>query len=158
MTQGFLPLKMPTSKHPSGVYGTDHPGHSFDRTKLCRGWSYPRQVINGWDAPVALSWLIPRYMLKTCGKLRTGAIYCRRVQRNVRIPMLHPSPAWPWDALIWIHKEIYERFNLLQDVWHRLKDGELVVLYRIRPHTTNPVGFAVAASSDLINSMYRFLI
>ena len=127
MTQGFLPIKLATSNHPSGVYGTDHPGLSFDRTKLCRGWSYPRQVINGWDAPVALSWLIPRSMLKLCGLLRTGTIYCKKAPRHVRIPMLHPSPAWPWDAKIWIHKEIYKRFNLLEDLWHQLKVGELVV-------------------------------
>ena len=31
LRQGFLVRKQEALKHPSGLYGSDHPGHSFDR-------------------------------------------------------------------------------------------------------------------------------
>ena len=60
--EGFLVRKQEALKHPSGLYGSDHPGHSFDRCKLNRGYSYQLRQglenrpgpLGGWDEPTAL--------------------------------------------------------------------------------------------------------
>ena len=108
--------------HPSGIYGTDHPGHSFDRVPLTRGWSHGRESsICGWDAPVALCWKLSRDSLKRCGDLRTGTIYCFRAPRYSRVQITGDLR-----TQIWFHKEIYERFRSMPAVWADLIIGTKV--------------------------------
>ena len=117
-----------TRNHPSGVYGTDHPGHSYDRTRLKRGYSFSRgESACCWDAPVALRWRIPRRNLKAVGLLATGSVFCKRIKPRTRIDFLAQGPDWPWECQVWIHVRIYRRFRLLPNVWKHLEDGTFVV-------------------------------
>ena len=40
LERGFIVSKLGSKKHPAGVYGTDHPSHSYDRCNVLRSWSW----------------------------------------------------------------------------------------------------------------------
>ena len=112
-----------TKTHPCGLWGTDHPGHSLDRSPLMRGWSFtgePTHHLSGWDCPVALCFTARRSSLKVL-RFDGWRKLCLRgtpgTMLNVRSLRLE----------IWINRKLYANFNTLTDVWHRIKEGELYV-------------------------------
>ena len=115
--------------HPSGIYGTDHPGHSFDRTHTDRGWTAGRETcLSGWDTPVALCWQVDRCELKRTGQLATGSVYVLRMPHRARItiPQLEAVHS-NGGTQIWIHQDLYARFLLLPALWPELVAGTKVV-------------------------------
>ena len=112
-----------TKSSPCGLWGTDHPGHSFDRCPLNRGFSFnqgstPR--LNAWDCPVALCWTVHQSFLK--GKTFAGwTKFCMRGPEDFMLDVKSSRTE------IWIHRDVYANFNSLEVLWPRIKDGELHV-------------------------------
>ena len=126
-----------TQSSPCGIWGCDSPGHAYDRCHLARGWSISdaanpsgysgyrtgtRELgVSGWDVPVALCWIEQRSDLRVHVRLKTANVLSRNARCGDIIDVRSR------ETEIWIHRDMYARFNKLKDVWQDLKASRVAV-------------------------------
>jgi len=118
---------------PSGIWGTNMPGHAFDRTPLKRGWSFPQSgveaKVSGWDCPVALRCMFHRDQLtrrKDVGLLGMKSVY------QLPAGSVYDMVGRPLE--VWIDRELFLRFRSVADEWDAVTRGRSVLCRARRRH------------------------
>ena len=114
--------KIGSKDHPTGIWGCSHPGHSLHRSPLDRSWSYtrPESKISQWDLPVAMLLPLVGRNFRKVQRLADG--HYKLVipyPADTRVPIVGPMQ-------VWINREMYDNFGLLNARWHCVANGSMV--------------------------------
>jgi len=114
---------------PAGIWGTNNPGHSFDRTPLRRGWSWGRESkVSGWDCPVALRWMFHSDELTHRTPVGTGT------KSVFRLPRGETFDVCSRPTEVWLNRDVYRRFRSIATHWDDLQFGRVVLCRARRKH------------------------
>ena len=114
---------------PAGIWGTNNPGHSYDRTPLTRGWSWRREfAVSGWDCPVVFRWVFHRHELTHRVRVGTG------MKSVFQLPRGETFDVCSRPMEIWLNMDVYCRFRSISTHWDDLRLGNFVICRARRCH------------------------